>query len=152
MKYRAKINDQVFEVEVGDLSACPILATVDGETFEVWIEDGAEPRVTAQAQAPVAAPVTPNVRTTPVPVTNGNGSNGNGSSSASAIQAPIPGVIVEINVKPGDAVTAKQQVCVLEAMKMKNLIRAPRDGKIAAIHIAVGQQVKHHDALVEYAD
>lgn len=146
MKYRAKINDRVFEVEVGDLHTTPILATVDGETFEVCVEAveaGVEPRVTAHAQASVAAPVVPAA----APVTNGSG-----ASSANAIQAPIPGVIVEINVKLGDTVSAKQQVCVLEAMKMKNLIRAPRDGKISAIHVAVGQQVKHHDALVDYAD
>jgi biotin carboxyl carrier protein len=49
-------------------------------------------------------------------------------------------------------VVAGQELCVLEAMKMKNTIRASRDGEISKVHITVGQHVKHHDILVEYAD
>jgi biotin carboxyl carrier protein len=41
---------------------------------------------------------------------------------------------------------------VLEAMKMKNAIRAPRDGQIAVVRAALGQHVKHHEILMEYAD
>jgi biotin carboxyl carrier protein len=43
------------------------------------------------------------------------------------------------------------ELCTLEAMKMKNVIRAPRAGTIASVKVAVGQHVKHHDVLVEYS-
>ena len=39
---------------------------------------------------------------------------------------------------------------MLEAMKMKNIIRAPRDGEIATVSMVVGQHVQHHQVLVEY--
>ncbi len=69
-----------------------------------------------------------------------------------AVHAPIPGVIVGIEVEVGQRVEVGQTLCVLEAMKMKNAIRAPRAGQIAAIVVATGEHVKHHDLLMEYAD
>jgi biotin carboxyl carrier protein len=68
------------------------------------------------------------------------------------VTAPIPGVIVSINVKAGDVVTAGKELCVLEAMKMKNSIRAARAGTIAAIRVAVSEQVKNGQVLMEYGD
>ena len=68
------------------------------------------------------------------------------------MRAPIPGVIVSIAVKPGDAVEVGQELCVLEAMKMKNAIRAPRAGTIGKILAAMGEHVQHHDLLIEYAE
>jgi biotin carboxyl carrier protein len=69
-----------------------------------------------------------------------------------AVRAPIPGVIVSIGVQPGDEVTAGQELCVLEAMKMNNAIRASRAGQVATVYVSVGQHVKHHEVLIEYAD
>jgi len=59
-------------------------------------------------------------------------------------------VIVAIEVKPGDAVKAGQPLCTLEAMKMKNVIRAGRDGTIAEVHIKVGDQVQHNQLMFTY--
>jgi biotin carboxyl carrier protein len=69
-----------------------------------------------------------------------------------SVLAPIPGVILSIAVKPGDAVVFGQELCVLEAMKMKNQIRANRAGKIAELRVAPGEQVRHSQVLFEYAD
>jgi biotin carboxyl carrier protein len=71
---------------------------------------------------------------------------------AKAVYAPIPGVIIAVSVEPGVKVEVGQEICILEAMKMKNIIRAPRDGEIAAVRVTAGQHVKHHDLLVEFAD
>jgi biotin carboxyl carrier protein len=68
------------------------------------------------------------------------------------VRAPIPGVIVSIVVNVGEAVNVGQELCVLEAMKMKNSIRATRAGQIATIHVNIGQQVKHNEPLVEYVE
>lgn len=139
MKLRVKIDDQMFDVEVNDLSSRPILASVDGETFEIWPEDAAAPEVApvqaAPAQArPVAAAAEAAVDKT------------------KSVTAPIPGVIISIAVKEGDVVKQGQELCVLEAMKMKNAIRAGRTGKIAAIRVAAGDHVKHGQALMDYAE
>ncbi len=74
------------------------------------------------------------------------------SNSSKVVRAPIPGVIVSVAVQPGATVSVGQELCMLEAMKMKNIIRATRSGQIAAVHVSVGQAVKHHDVLMEYAD
>jgi biotin carboxyl carrier protein len=66
--------------------------------------------------------------------------------------APLPGVVASIAVHPGTVTSIGQELCVLEAMKMKNAIRAGRAGRIAAVHISVGQHVRHNDPLVDYTD
>jgi len=64
------------------------------------------------------------------------------------IQAIIPGRIVALSVTVGDAVTAGQQLLVLEAMKMQNELRAPREGSIERIAVAVGENVEVGDLLM----
>jgi biotin carboxyl carrier protein len=152
MKVIVRIEDRTFEVEIADLEARPIRATVDGETFEVWPTDAPTmtsppppngkallPPASQAVQPPISAlPTAPTANTAPA------------ANTANIIAAPIPGVIVAIHVKVGGAVTAGQEVCVLEAMKMKNVIRAPRDGQIGAILAGVGQQVRQRQPLMEY--
>ncbi len=64
------------------------------------------------------------------------------------VHAIIPGRIVALSVKAGDEVTAGQQVLVLEAMKMQNELRAPREGRVERIPIAVGDNVEVGDLLM----
>jgi len=140
MKLRVKIDDQIFDVEVGDLKNRPILATIDGETFEVWPEDAGPVESTIPVAEPKLAPEP--VKTTPGEVVN----------KSKSITAPIPGVIISIQVKPGDTVTSGAELLTLEAMKMKNAIRSTRDGKIAVVHVNVGDHVRHGQVLVDFAD
>ncbi len=62
----------------------------------------------------------------------------------------IPGLIFLIKVQEGEKVVPGQELCILEAMKMKNVIRAPRAGRIAAVKVNNGQQVAEGDVLVEF--
>ena len=64
------------------------------------------------------------------------------------VQAIIPGKVVGISVKAGDAVTAGQQLLVVEAMKMQNELRSPRDGTIERVGVAVGVNIEIGDLLV----
>ena len=68
------------------------------------------------------------------------------------LTSEVAGRIVDIYVKEGDSVTVGQEVCVLEAMKMKNSIRANRAGKIAAVRVSTGDQVRKGQALLEFSD
>lgn len=141
MKLRVTVDHQSFEVELGNLNTRPVLATVDGEIFEVWPE-GSEKK--AQEAAPAAS-----IPTTPIPTSAAQIST---DAQVKAVLAPIPGVIIAVSVKEGESIRFGQELCVLEAMKMKNLIRATRNGTIGAIHVAVGDQVKHNQMLMEYTD
>ena len=64
------------------------------------------------------------------------------------VHAIIPGRVVAISVKPGDTIDAGGQLLVVEAMKMQNELRAPREGTIERVGVAVGQTIEVGDLLV----
>jgi biotin carboxyl carrier protein len=148
MKLQVKIDDQTFEVEIEDLSSRPIMVNVQGEVVEVWPEETASPTAAAApaaTQAPVPSALAP-VRVSPPPAAAA------AANSSSAVLAPLPGTIVGITVREGQTIKRGEELLTLEAMKMKNSIRAGRDGNIGTIHVKVGDQVRHNQILLEYAD
>jgi len=64
------------------------------------------------------------------------------ASSASVVKAPMPGLIVDLKVAPGDRVTTGQPVAIIEAMKMQNELAAESDGEVKTIHVETGQTVE----------
>jgi biotin carboxyl carrier protein len=64
------------------------------------------------------------------------------------VRAIIPGKVVAVSVTAGDEVTAGQQLLVVEAMKMQNELRAPRDGTIERVAVAQGVNIEVGDLLV----
>jgi glutaconyl-CoA/methylmalonyl-CoA decarboxylase subunit gamma len=140
MKYHVKIQGRSFKVSIDNLHTQPIIANVDGEPIEVWIENQVDVN-SARSDKPVIAEGAPSK----------SGTNGLASINKT-IRAPIPGTIISVSVHTGDEVAIGQQLCVLEAMKMKNAIRSPRKGVIASVHVSAGQTVQHHDELVEFVD
>ena len=119
----------------------PVRVNVDGETFFVEVEglpNATLPSVTPAGQR--AAPSQPS--TIPQPGTAAKGTD-------KVIRSPMPGRIVAVTVRPGDAVSAGQEVAVVEAMKMEQSIRSPSDGIIKAIHVQPLQQVTGDEPLVE---
>jgi propionyl-CoA carboxylase alpha chain len=63
--------------------------------------------------------------------------------------APIAGKIVSIKCKVGDDVVKGQEIVVLEAMKMENLLQAPKNGKVKKIAVGAGDSVGVDDMLIE---
>jgi biotin carboxyl carrier protein len=145
MKYQVKIDDQIFHVEVLDIHERPIRVIVDGECFEIWPEGSSQ-----AAGSLVNKPNWPTSVKNPTVSGQTTWVNGDGNGELDRIKAPIPGVLLSLAVCPGDSVQKGQELCVLEAMKMKNLIRSPRPGVIATIHVAAGQIVSHSDILMEF--
>ena len=72
------------------------------------------------------------------------------SSGKAKVTAPIPGVILSINVKVGDTIKENDLLLVLEAMKMENSIVAEKSGVVTAINAAVGQQVLQGEVMIEF--
>ncbi len=64
------------------------------------------------------------------------------------VRAIIPGRVVAVSVVPGDDVEAGQQILVVEAMKMQNELRAPREGSVERVGVAVGDTIEVGDLLV----
>jgi biotin carboxyl carrier protein len=66
----------------------------------------------------------------------------------SEVRAIIPGRVVSVSVVPGDPVVASQQLLVVEAMKMQNELRAPRDGTVTRVAVAAGENIEVGDLLL----
>ena len=67
---------------------------------------------------------------------------GAGARGDQAIVAPMPGRVVRLLVAAGDAVTARQAVVVVEAMKMENELRSPKDGRVKEVAVTPGASVE----------
>lgn len=151
MKYLVKVQGRQFEVEIGNLSTQPIIALVDGEPLEIWVEQrGVLPGAGRPHGRNEGAFTKPAPRPLPAATNASNASISTGNNKT--IRAPIPGTILSVLVSAGTEVTIGQDVCTLEAMKMKNAIRSPRKGVIAAVHVTPGQTVQHRDILVEFTE
>ncbi len=66
------------------------------------------------------------------------------------IKAPMPGLVLNILVKPGDSVQKDTPLLVLEAMKMENVIRSPGEATVSAIHAEKGKAVEKGQLLVSF--
>jgi len=73
---------------------------------------------------------------------------GQATAGPRRIVAPMPGKIIRVGVKPGDRVSARQTVVVIEAMKMENELKAGRDGTVAELHAREGASVDAGALLV----
>ena len=132
-QYRITLEGRTFDVKVlDDPRREQVRVEVNGETFTVEVK--AAPVVTE-----VAASRLPKLRKT---------SEVFGSASSS-VAAPLPGVIKSIAVRPGQQVAANDELLVIEAMKMDNVIRASRVGTIGTIYVAEGRQVAYGEPLLE---
>lgn len=66
------------------------------------------------------------------------------------VMSPMPGTIVSITVSVGDTVVDGQDLCVIEAMKMQNLIKSQRDGKIKSLNVKPGDSVAVDQLIIEF--
>ena len=114
--------------------------TVNGNRYEVEVEEIGGSVVSA---APVSAPSAP-VAPVAAPVSAPKAS---GTAGSVKVEAPMPGTVLKVNAKVGDSVKQGDTILVLEAMKMENEIAAPADGVIASINVSQGATVETGDTL-----
>jgi biotin carboxyl carrier protein len=78
------------------------------------------------------------------------GINSKSSSSVQVIKAPMPGLIISISANVGDEVQKGDVLLILEAMKMENVIKSPRGGKIKKVNVALRQPVEKNQVIIEF--
>jgi propionyl-CoA carboxylase alpha chain len=66
------------------------------------------------------------------------------------ILAPMPGSVVSVSVKAEETVAEGSELAVVEAMKMQNVLKAPRAGKIKKVHVAAGASVAGDELMIEF--
>ena len=135
---RVKVNDRWYTVEAVDVDSEPAVVLVDGERVEVSLS---EPLVQAAAP-PAAAAALPAQPAAPAPAAAP-------SAGGRAFTSPMPGIVLSVAVGVGDQVTTGDDICVLEAMKMQQTLKADWSGVVSAVHVIAGQQVQDGDAIVE---
>ena len=113
--------------------------TVNGVAYDVQVEEADGSSVPA---APAAAPVP---AAAPAPKKAAAAVNGD------PINSPMPGTIVTVPVKAGQAVKAGDVLVILEAMKMENEIKAPKDGTVTSVNVNKGESVNTGTLLVTLA-
>lgn len=158
-RYKLDISNRKFVIDVQELAADRFEVIVGDTTYQVSLsgdEDMSEATITPgmPIKAGGAPKAVARVRNEPSPATDEAPAAGPAPRAAAgkkgALNAPMPGVILEVNVKAGDTVTRGQQVAILDAMKMHNVIGAPRAGTIAEVFVSAGQSVNHGDAIVSF--
>lgn len=109
------------------------VVTINGKQYDVEVEkvSGGYKPMSMGAKAAPAAP-----KAAPV------------SAGDNTVTSPMPGTILGVKVKEGDAVKAGQLVIILEAMKMENEIVAPADGVVASVAVKEGDTVETDATLV----
>ena len=141
-----RIGEQWYTVEVGDLSQSPVTVTVDGETFliDVAVDGGPPPPPGRNRPRPASSISAPDAAAQAAAP---------GGAAAPAdddiLRSPMPGRVMSVLVRPGDAVAAGAEVCVVEAMKMEQSILAHRDGVVKTVFVQPLDSVNANDPLVE---
>lgn len=140
--YKFKINGNEYNVEINSVEGNIADVTVNGASYKVEMD-------TPVAPAPAAAPATPATSAAapapaPAPAAAPAG-------PGKVITSPLPGVIIEVSVKEGQAVKAGQKVAVIEAMKMENEIQASCDGTVTAVLVNKGDSVLEGAEIVKIA-
>jgi biotin carboxyl carrier protein len=73
-----------------------------------------------------------------------------GAGKINNIKAPMPGLIIDLKIKPGDAVKAGDPLLILEAMKMENILKAPGDGTVKNVKVKKGDSVEKGQVMIEF--
>lgn len=153
-------GDRVRAVEVATLGGGRYRVTVDGAPFDVTAAVSSDGRLSLTTEQGVtsaeltAAGARRFVRLGHLDFVlereaSGARRGGGRGAHGGGLESPMPGVVTRVMVAAGEAVTKGQPLVALEAMKMEHLIRAPRDGRILAIPVTVGQMVSGGVSLVE---
>ena len=144
-EYKFKINGKEYAVAIGQADGKMLTVNVNGADYQVELEgDTLAPSGLGMTNG--TAGMTNHAANT-APVMPGAASASPAPKGAgTTIKSPLPGIIISIDVKEGQAVKRGQKVAVIEAMKMENDILAECDGTITAIHANKG------DSVLEGAD
>ena len=140
--FKYKINGSPYKVVVQNSDAESVELEVNGTPYVVEIEQkNKKPVSRIQRQSVSSSSQTevapkPTVKRTAV------------AAGSIVVNSPLPGVILDIKVKVGDAVKKGQTILVLEAMKMENNIQASSDGTVAKVSVEKGASVLEGTELI----
>lgn len=138
-----EINGKEYKVKINSFGSEKATLTVNGEEYKVGLKDlGIReiPEVESRSKPKKKSKSKDQKQKTKKP---------DSTPTSKKINAPLPGLIIEIQVKIGDEVKAGQDILVMEAMKMENEIQSTHSGTVKAIKVEEGDNVYEGDVLIE---
>lgn len=134
-RFRVTVNGQVFEVEVEEIEAAQ--ARLDGSA-----PAAGNPAPAVKAAAGTLGADVPPTGPAGVGEAAAQGTAIQGAAAqGTAVTAPLPGVVLDVRVRPGQVIEAGDIVCILEAMKMENEIPSPAGGTVVQVLVDKGTSV-----------
>ena len=163
MKYYVRVNGQEIEVSVdgdqvtvGGRTMTASLEAVPGSPLRHLVIDGHSFAIPVEPKGRGEWTLMPRGERFDVEVVDertrhirGLTSTGDRRSGPAALKAPMPGLVVRVQVEVGQRVTAGTPVIVLEAMKMENQLKAPSAAVVTAVHVSAGEAVEKGRVLLE---
>jgi len=136
-KYKFSINGTTYEVEINATEGQTIELEVNGTPYTVTLD-----KEVKQTKTPKL------IRPEVVHPTDAGKQESKTAKKGGTINSPLPGVILDVFVKPGDKITVGQKVLLLEAMKMENNIESDKEGTVAEVKARQGDSVMEGDVLI----
>jgi biotin carboxyl carrier protein len=162
---KAKINNKTFEVSVENgqpiVDGNPLvwdLTRISETTFHILHKNksySAELVVWDKATKTIKLKINGSIHTVDIKdrydlLLEKMGMNSSLSSKLNSVKAPMPGLIVKINIAVGDIVKPGDALIVLEAMKMENMIKAAADATVSLVKVKKGDSVEKGQILIEF--
>lgn len=136
--FKFKINGNQYAVEVLEIDGSIARIDVNGTVYDVEMQREIPKAKSVVTTAPSHARPVKEIKKAPEDV----------PGKASEIKAPLPGVIIQVLVRPGDEIKPGQTVCTLETMKMENAIKTETGGKVITLNISPSQSVLQDEVLM----
>ena len=139
------VNGKVVNVDMQALQDTTMYSTViNGESHDIRMNEG-DGTYVVQLGGELFAVVVEDERTRRLAGIKGGPADITGEAT---LKAPMPGVVIEVLVTPGQDVEKGEIVLILESMKMQNEFKAPRAGKVHAVRVAAGDKVDQNGVLL----
>jgi len=135
--YKFIINGNEYSVDIHNIENNTVHLEVNGTGFDVEIEQKVKTTKTPTLVRPDSpGPIKPRIEKKE-------------GGAAFGMLSPLPGIIIDIYVKPGDIIKQGQKILSMEAMKMINQILSEKDGVVESIKVVSGQNVLQGETLIE---
>jgi biotin carboxyl carrier protein len=141
-RYQITLDGSIFDVLLlSDPQQEQVQVEVNGVAFTAQVK-----ALPVEQVAGPGEPAAPSEPSTSMPLPGAQ----TAAIASNTVTAPLPGVIKSIDVRAGQQVSPGEELLVIEAMKMDNVIRASRGGTVETIFVSEGRQVGYGERLLEY--
>ncbi len=138
-EFKVKLDDKEFLVEIMENKAGLLNLIINNKSYTVFLEDE---KISVGGEEYNIEIIDEKIKDL---IKSGKGFD---HKKEVVIKAPMPGLIVEVEVNPGDKVKPGQGLIIVEAMKMQNEMKTPKDGVVKQINVKKGQTVNSGDTLI----